>query len=349
MHKWAAVGWVGALALTGCALPQPAAAQISCSVLTENQLLLSFSDNAPAGSITPASLRNFVCSVPGQLGWGTPGAIGSVTPNTGVFTGLNVTGSLFGTGVTNLFAAPPDIGTTTPGYGYFTGLYSTLPAYFGTGSYNYGFAAGVGAGAPVVFGAGGIDTSIGIFLAGKNQGAISLGNSTDGVEFKVLDSGGVAVNYPTAVGSATGNPVVIGAAGSDSTVALSLVSKSTAPVYLGTANGTQVRVTDSGGTAANFVVLEGSTTGNPVHVSIAGSDATASLAINARGTGVVEFLSPIQLPVYATASLPSCISAIAGAMAAVSDATSPTYNGTLTGGGSVKVPVYCNGTNWTTH
>jgi hypothetical protein len=37
------------------------------------------------------------------------------------------------------------------------------------------------------------------------------------------------------------------------------------------------------------------------------------------------------------------------AMAAVTDATSPTYNATLTGGGAVHIPVFCNGTAWTAH
>ena len=33
----------------------------------------------------------------------------------------------------------------------------------------------------------------------------------------------------------------------------------------------------------------------------------------------------------------------------VTDATTPTYNGALTGGGAVVVPVFCNGTAWTSH
>jgi hypothetical protein len=31
----------------------------------------------------------------------------------------------------------------------------------------------------------------------------------------------------------------------------------------------------------------------------------------------------------------------------VTDATTPTYNGALTGGGAVAVKVFCNGTSWT--
>ncbi len=47
--------------------------------------------------------------------------------------------------------------------------------------------------------------------------------------------------------------------------------------------------------------------------------------------------------------LPTCNAAAQGILMAVTDATAPTYNGSLTGGGSVKIPVYCNGTAWTAH
>jgi len=57
----------------------------------------------------------------------------------------------------------------------------------------------------------------------------------------------------------------------------------------------------------------------------------------------------LQLPVTTVASLPACAAGNKGALYAVSDATSPTYNATLTGSGAVSVPVYCNGTAWTSH
>lgn len=51
---------------------------------------------------------------------------------------------------------------------------------------------------------------------------------------------------------------------------------------------------------------------------------------------------------YTVATLPACGSNTYG-FAAVSDATAPTYNGALTGSGAVKVPVFCDGTSWTSH
>lgn len=53
---------------------------------------------------------------------------------------------------------------------------------------------------------------------------------------------------------------------------------------------------------------------------------------------------------YTVSTLPECSSiTFPGFTAKVTDATSPTYNGTLTGSGSVVVPVFCNGSSWTAH
>jgi hypothetical protein len=48
-------------------------------------------------------------------------------------------------------------------------------------------------------------------------------------------------------------------------------------------------------------------------------------------------------------ALPSCNSGLEGTEAYVTDATSPTYLGTYTSGGSVVAPVFCNGAAWVTH
>lgn len=50
-----------------------------------------------------------------------------------------------------------------------------------------------------------------------------------------------------------------------------------------------------------------------------------------------------------TANLPTCNAGSKGLLGAVSDALAPTYNAVLAGSGAVSVPVYCNGTAWTTH
>jgi hypothetical protein len=81
----------------------------------------------------------------------------------------------------------------------------------------------------------------------------------------------------------------------------------------------------------------------------------ATLTVRAHYDGSVSFweivsLTPSLFKFSASAvPLPRCGTALLGQSAIVSDASAPTYNGPYTGGGSVQVPVYCNGTSWTTH
>lgn len=56
-----------------------------------------------------------------------------------------------------------------------------------------------------------------------------------------------------------------------------------------------------------------------------------------------------KLSATTVAALPACNSGRINQLRAVSDATAPTYNGALTGGGTVIVPVFCNGAAWTSH
>lgn len=56
---------------------------------------------------------------------------------------------------------------------------------------------------------------------------------------------------------------------------------------------------------------------------------------------------PMQILTVET--LPACTSANFGQWYVVSDATTPTYNATPVGAGSVFVPVLCMNAGWTTH
>lgn len=62
-----------------------------------------------------------------------------------------------------------------------------------------------------------------------------------------------------------------------------------------------------------------------------------------------NFKAPPILPSYTVATLPTCNTALKGGQAYVTDATSPTYLGTLTGGGTTVAPVFCNGSAWLSH
>lgn len=60
--------------------------------------------------------------------------------------------------------------------------------------------------------------------------------------------------------------------------------------------------------------------------------------------------SGVSLPVLTVSTLPACGAALDGQLMSVSDsASSPAYNGTVAGGGSTKIPVFCNGSSWTNH
>lgn len=80
----------------------------------------------------------------------------------------------------------------------------------------------------------------------------------------------------------------------------------------------------------------------------AGTVIDAPLTI-VRSTGVVQLSDGVSLPQLTVSTLPTCNASYKGVLAAVSDATSPAYNASLTGGGAVSVPVYCNGSSWTAH
>ena len=55
----------------------------------------------------------------------------------------------------------------------------------------------------------------------------------------------------------------------------------------------------------------------------------------------------ITLPSGTISSLPACVAGLTGQQRLVTDALLPAFLATVGAGGSVKVAVFCNGTNWT--
>lgn len=87
---------------------------------------------------------------------------------------------------------------------------------------------------------------------------------------------------------------------------------------------------------------------------------TVGMSAEPLGSGftwhVLSYVQPSQvqygtlsLPTTTVASLPHCGAAQKGLLFSVSDAVAPTYNAPLTGGGSIAIPVFCNGSLWTAH
>lgn len=118
---------------------------------------------------------------------------------------------------------------------------------------------------------------------------------------------------------------------------------------LGEAAGRTTFATGSGviliASGKNTVDTPASSTSNYINIE----NILKVTGTNTPATSVSQFAGAVQLTAVATASLPACSATYTDSFAAVTDATSPTYNGTLTGGGAVHVPVYCNGTAWVTH
>lgn len=81
------------------------------------------------------------------------------------------------------------------------------------------------------------------------------------------------------------------------------------------------------------------------------SSASNQAAFQVNGTTVytVDATAGIVLPISTVAALPACATAIKGAQRMVSDASSPTYNGALTGSSTTITTVFCNGTAWLSH
>ncbi len=91
-----------------------------------------------------------------------------------------------------------------------------------------------------------------------------------------------------------------------------------------------------GGTTSSFPSIQRSSAGLIVRLADDSADADIR-AGNVISTGIVRTRG------YTVASLPA---GTVGDRAYVTDATSPTYLGTLTGGGAVTCPVFYNGTAW---
>jgi hypothetical protein len=96
--------------------------------------------------------------------------------------------------------------------------------------------------------------------------------------------------------------------------------------------------------AVNSVKVSGAITGASPVIAVQGTDTNIDLSLSPKGTGSVILNGPIQVKNYTVATLPTA--GTAGRRAYVTDATSPTWLGTLTGGGAVKCPVFDNGTAW---
>lgn len=81
-------------------------------------------------------------------------------------------------------------------------------------------------------------------------------------------------------------------------------------------------------------------------VMISSADGNITFLNNAASAKADVVGKTFQVVPTTVSGLPTCNSGSKGTMAAVTDASSPTFLGTVTGGSSTYTPVSCNGTNW---
>lgn len=89
---------------------------------------------------------------------------------------------------------------------------------------------------------------------------------------------------------------------------------------------------------------------NPLRLNfIDGNAGAAVFSMMMDGTRRSAAAGPLKLATYTVAGLPACNATYQDHMAIATDVNAPTYRGALTGGGTVRTPVFCDGTSWTAH
>lgn len=129
----------------------------------------------------------------------------------------------------------------------------------------------------------------------------------------------------------------------------------TAPIYLPDGKGVLSAGSLELGSAAGASVELQVGGGTAWSVSGAGGGALTPGAAGNRNIGsaaaqvATVYAQDVQLKAYTVATLPACDAGSAGAIAYVTDAAGPSYNGALMGGASTRTLALCNGAVWTAH
>jgi hypothetical protein len=178
-------------------------------------------------------------------------------------------------------------------------------------------------------------------------GTLSLGGALVNQAVRI-DQNSNNVNYLYQQGGARGYSPSIAARGADASVGLAfdVQGASTASFTSHAFSNIEFQVFGVGGTS--WLAVGSSASAAPT-LSANGAANDVDVVLAPKGSGRVVTNGGIRLPVTTVAALPACNGASRGLVYAVSDAASPTYDNTLTGGGAMSVPAYCNGANWRAH
>jgi len=315
-------------------------------------------------TITSDGVSNYKISFPPGGGGGSGNT--TISPATGntannIVTMSNTTTTVkdSGTALASLapLASPTFTGTVTmPGAGTFTSSLNTLaqPTLFTTTTgptLSAGqLALGGTFGTPVLPGASNEGQ---IYLSATN-GIVIQGRGSAQDIFLFNHSGNRQCQFDNSAdwvctGGVQGSTLV--AAISSNSNSLSQISNSDA-VAGHTAVSAQLGFSNATSTTEGSILLNGPNTTGGNGVNSFTLNGAAGMWLQGGGVNGIEINSsglPMIMPGFTVATLPTCNSGSHGAIVRVTDATSPTYNGALTGGGAVEVPAYCNGTAWSSH
>lgn len=183
-----------------------------------------------------------------------------------------------------------------------------------------------------------------------SAGFITFGGGTNlNNESVAINPNSSNVNFMLLQGGTTGTAPSIAFRGSDTTVGGTIDVQGGNSVSFSSHafTNTEFQVFGVGGTS--WLGIGSSSAAAPT-MSANGAATNISIQLVPKGPlGVTYSTGPIALPSSTVAALPTCNTTTQYAMAAVTDATAPTYNAALTGGGTVKIPVFCNGSAWAAH
>lgn len=210
-----------------------------------------------------------------------------------------------------------------------------------------------------------------------------VGSPSPGNLLEIRTTGHAGAQFPVVIKNDLGNAFIINDAGNTTVGGVLNVSGGTTFTGLATATGglnvgtntTQAQLQINGPVSNRTIAFStagslrtqlklnsgaesGSNVGSDFEITTF-SDTGTVLANPAmrvtRATGYVQLLQSagvtggMTLTPVATSQLPTCALGNRGMVEAVTDATAPTYNTVLAGGGLVSVLAYCDGTSWKTH
>jgi hypothetical protein len=185
-----------------------------------------------------------------------------------------------------------------------------------------------------------------------SAGFITLGGAARGINNQsvAIQPNSSDVNYLLEQGGITTFSPSIAARGSDTNVGMGFDLQGAASyVFSSHSFGNTEMKINSGAADNSWIELNGNGAGNPsVNANSTASNATLNLV--PKGTGFVAVTSGgLQLPSFTVITLPSCTTANQYSLAVATDVVTYSANGTPSGGGTIKTPVFCNGTGWTMH